>query len=212
MTTEKMNVHKALCELKILDDRIPKAINACKFVALKKVASKQVLSQGVEDFKETEKANLAKAMDLMRRREAIKRAVVLSNAITKVIVAGNEYTVAEAIELKNHGLDWKRKLRESLGYSIRMAEANLEATNAEAERKADAHVQGIANGKDIRAEEIKSIREGYLAGVLVEIVDTVPGGAKEMLKKLDDEINAFMVEVDSALSTSNALTELTIEY
>lgn len=28
MTTEKMNVHKALAELKILDDRIVKAINS----------------------------------------------------------------------------------------------------------------------------------------------------------------------------------------
>lgn len=212
MTTEKMNVHKALCELKILDSRIKGAISDCTFVGLKKVASKQVMNQSVEDFKKIEKANFDRVIDLIRRREAIKRAVVLSNAVTKVMVAGKEYTVAEAIEMKNHGMDGKRMLCNTLSHSLRMAEVNMESTNADAERKADAHVQSIANGKDIRSDEVKALREGYLAGVLVELVDTVPGGAKEALRNLEDEINGFMVEVDSALSTSNAITELTIEY
>lgn len=212
MTTEKMNVHKALCELKILESRINQAITDCKFVGLKKVASKQVLGMSVEDFKENEKANYDRVKDLIRRREAIKRAVVLSNAVTKVIVAGKEYTVAEAIEMKNHGMDWKTKLRDTMSHAIRIAGMNMTGTNDEAERKADVHVQSIANGKDIRAEEVKALREGYLAGVIVEIVDAIPGGAKEALRNLEDEISSFMVEVDSALSTSNAITELTIEY
>ena len=124
MTIEKMNVHKALCELKILDDRIGKAIAACKFVAVKKVASKLVKNQNVDDFKAAERANYDRVVDLIARREAIKRAVVLSNAMTKVTVGGIEYTVAEAIEMKNHGLDGKRKLRDSLSSAIRYAERN----------------------------------------------------------------------------------------
>ena len=212
MNTETMNVHKALCELKILDDRIPKAIKACTFVASKKVASKMVGNQTVEDFKHAEGSNYDRVCDLIRRREAIKRAVVLSNATTKVTVGGVEYTVAEAIELKNHGLDGKRILRDALSHQIRMIESAIETTNQLAEQKADNHVHGIAGGKDVKSEEIKAIRDGYLAGILVEMVDAVSGGAKELLKQLDDEINAFMVEVDSALSTSNALTNITVEY
>ena len=212
MTIEKMNVHKALCELKILDDRILKAITACKFVAVKKVASKMVDNKSVDDYKATERANYERVQDLIARREAIKRAVVLSNAITKVTIGGVEYTIAEAIEMKNHGLDGKRKLRDSLSSTIRYVESNVEMVNQEAERKADAHVVGIAGGKDVKAEETKAIREGYLAGIVVEMVDPLPGGAKEILKKLDDEINDFVVEVDAVLSTSNALTEITVEY
>lgn len=212
MTIEKMNVHKALCELKILDDRIGKAIAACKFVAVKKVASKLVENQNVDDFKAAERANYDRVVDLIARREAIKRAVVLSNAMTKVTVGGIEYTVAEAIEMKNHGLDGKRKLRDSLSSAIRYAERNVELVNQEAEHKADSHVIGIAGGKDVKAEETKAIRDGYLAGIIVELVDTLPGGAKDVLKKLDDEISDFVVEVDAVLSTSNALTEITVEY
>lgn len=212
MTTEKMNIHKALCELKILDDRIPKVIRDCEFVTTKKSASKMVGSQSVEEFKKSACASYNQVVDLIRRREAIKRAVVLSNATTKVMVGGVEYTVAEAIELKNHGLDGKKLLRHALSSQIELAESRIEIANQDAERKADVHVQGIAGGKDMKADEVKALRDGYLAGMVVEMVDPLPDGAEKLLKKLDDEINAFLVDVDSALSTSNALTEITVEY
>lgn len=212
MTKETMNVHKALCELKILDSRIDSVIRSSTFVATKKVASKMVGSQLVDGFKVTERGNYGSAMDLIRRREAIKRAVVLSNATTKVMIAGKEYTVAEAIELKNHGLDGKKKLRDRIAFALRGAENNAEMANSEAERKADLHVQGIAGGKDMKPEEIKAIRDGYMAGMIVEVVDAIPGGARETLKQLDEELNSFYVEVDSVLSTSNALTKIEIEY
>lgn len=212
MTNETMNVHKALCELKILDSRIDSVIRSSTFVATKKVASKMVGSQLVDGFKVTERGNYGSAMDLIRRREAIKRAVVLSNATTKVMIAGKEYTVAEAIELKNHGLDGKKKLRDRIAFALRGAENNAEMANSEAERKADLHVQGIAGGKDMKPEEIKAIRDGYMAGMIVEVVDAIPGGARETLKQLDEELNSFYVEVDSVLSTSNALTKIEIEY
>lgn len=212
MTTERMNVHKALCELKILDERIRKAIQECKIVEMKKVAANMVGSQNIEDFKATERANYDKAVDLMRRRTAIKRAVVLSNAVTKVVVCGEEYTVAEAIEMKNHGLEGKEALRNRIASRTTYVEGNAEIANNDAERRADLYMKDLVSGKDVKSEEIKTIRDGYLAGLLVEVVDPLPGGAKAILKKLSDEIDGFMVEVDSALSTSNALTEIEITY
>jgi len=44
----------------------------------------------------------------------------------------------------------------------------------------------------------------------MEIVD--PIGIRAEMERLEKEINDFTVEIDSALSVSNALTELTIEY
>lgn len=210
MTKETMNVHKALCELKILDDRIVKAIGACEFVGVKKVAAKLVGSQNVDDFKDDERSKYDRVLDLLRRREAIKSAVVLSNATTKVVVGGVEYTVAEAIELKNHGLDGKRKLLNAMSYASVNAERKFELTNAEAERKADAYVQSIASGKEAKGDEMKAVRDGYLAGLVVEVID--PLGVRDKMKVLEEEISEFMVEVDSALSTSNAVTEITVEY
>ena len=42
MTKETMNIHKALCELKILDDRINRAIDDCRYVGVTKIVSKRV--------------------------------------------------------------------------------------------------------------------------------------------------------------------------
>ena len=212
MTTERMNVHKALCELKILDERIRKVIMDCEVVGVKKVAANMVGSQTVEDFKIAQRAAYDKAVDLIRRRTAIKRAVVLSNAVTKVVVCGEEHTVAEAIEMKNHGMENKEALRNRIASRTRGAEDNAILANNDAERRADMYMKDLVGGKDVKSDEIKTIREGYLAGLLVEVIDPLPGGAKKILKDLSDEIDGFMVEVDSALSTSNALTEIEISY
>lgn len=48
MTTEKMNVHKALAELKILDDRIVKAINSAG--AFQTECNKEEINPDMEDL------------------------------------------------------------------------------------------------------------------------------------------------------------------
>lgn len=114
MTTEKMNVHKALAELKILDDRIIKAINSVEACISNKHSNTKVKGVDIKVYTGVMKSSYDKATDLIKRREAIKRAVVLSNAVTKVTVADKEYTVAEAIEMKNHGMDFKKLLKEKI--------------------------------------------------------------------------------------------------
>ena len=105
MTTEKMTVHKALAELKVIDSRISKAINEGAYVVANKHSNEKIHGKTINDFKEYMKSCHNKVTDLINRRNAIKRAVVLSNATTKIKVGNDEYTVAEAIEMKNHGME-----------------------------------------------------------------------------------------------------------
>ena len=99
MTTEKMTVHKALCELKTLDSRIQKCMQQNPFVFANKHANSKVAGVSVGDYCKEVQASYQSANDLIARRDAIKRAVTLSNATVKVTIGGKEYTVAEAIEL-----------------------------------------------------------------------------------------------------------------
>ena len=110
MNKETMNIHKALCELKILDDRISRAVDDCRYVGVTKIVSKRVGSQTVDEFCNSVKDGYKSAMDLIKRRQAIKTAVVKSNATTTVVIGGNTYTIAEAIEMKNHGLDGEKRM------------------------------------------------------------------------------------------------------
>ena len=103
MTTETMNIHQALVELKTLNKRIESAIREGEWVVANKHSNGKIGGIDLKDFVEEVKSRYQKVTDLIARAEAIKRAVVNSNAITKVTIAGKEYTVAEAIDMKNNG-------------------------------------------------------------------------------------------------------------
>ena len=60
------------------------------------------------------------------------------------------------------------------------------------------------------SDEIKKVRADFIAAQTMEIVD--PINITTELTVLEKEINDFVVEIDSALSVSNALTELEIAY
>ena len=60
------------------------------------------------------------------------------------------------------------------------------------------------------SDEIKKVRADFIAAQTMEIVD--PINITTELTTLEKEINDFVVEIDSALSVSNALTELEITY
>lgn len=100
MTTETMTIHKALCELKTLDSRIKKAIEGSVFVFANKHSNAKVPGKTISAYSDEVKSAYQSACDLVARRDAIKRAVTLSNATTKVTIGGQEYTIAEAIEMK----------------------------------------------------------------------------------------------------------------
>ena len=80
-TSEKMTVHKALAELKTMDDRISKAISSTTFVLAAKHSAEKINGVKVSDFKDKMRSGYQKVTDLIKRRDAMKRAVVLSNAV-----------------------------------------------------------------------------------------------------------------------------------
>ena len=108
MTTEKMTIHQALCELKVLNSRIRKAYTSKRMCFAKKNCDKIISGVPVEELSDTILRNYQSATDLIKRRDAIKRAVALSNATTQVQIGDNTFTVAEAIEMKDHSIPIKR--------------------------------------------------------------------------------------------------------
>ena len=102
MSTKEMTVHKALCELKTLGDRIDKKVRNTEFIVGNKHNNEKINDKTIVQWKKDTKAEYQSLMDLIKYRNALKQAVAMSNANTKVTVCGKEYTVAEAIELKNN--------------------------------------------------------------------------------------------------------------
>ena len=203
MVTETMSIHKALSELKILDGRI----------AANKHSNEKINGIPIEDFKKRVQGTYDRVTDLINRRKAIKKAVVLSNAKITVKIADVEYTVAEAIEMKNHGIEFESMLINTMDSQYKMAQAEVNRQNGNnLEERADQYVTAIYGQKDGKTAtaDIEKVRKDFIESNSYEIID--PINVPEKLEDLRMKIDAFMAEVDSALSVSNALTEITIEY
>lgn len=213
MTQERMTVHKALAELKLLDDRIEKAIKSTLYCVAKKHSDEKINGISLSEFEKQMQGGYDKAVSLIERRKAIKKAVVLSNAVTKVVVAGNEYTVAEAIEMKNHGIDFEKYLMECMLKQYNTAMAIIKNENGkDLEERADQYVTAIYGQKESKTNtaDIEKVKDDFLKSNQYELVD--PLKLLEKINNLEEVINNFMAEVDSALSVSNALTEIEITY
>ena len=213
MTTEKMTVHKALAEIKVMDNRINSAIYSGVYCLANKHSNEKVKGIAVEDYKKVMQGYYDKANDLIKRNEAIKKAVVLSNAVTKVKIGDNEYTVAEAIWMKNHGIDNKDELLVRLQQQYNKAQAEILKNNGEElDKRAEQYVIGIYGSKEGKAdtEAFEKTKKEFIKVNQYELLD--PIGVLKVIEDLEKEIDTFKAEVDAALSTSNAITEIEVTY
>ena len=217
MTKETMTIHKALAELKTIDDRIEKAIRDTTYVLAVKHSAEKINGKTVQNFRDDMRSGYQKVTDLIARRDAMKRAVVLSNATTKVKIGDTEYTVAEAIEMKNHGMEFRSALLRQMNVAYVTAQNELNRNGGEAlEKKAEQYVLAViaAQPKDskmsVDSEAMKALRKTYIDNNTYDLVD--PMDIAKVIENLDTEINEFNAEVDAALSVSNALTVIEFEY
>lgn len=216
-TVEKMTVHKALAELKTMDARITKAIHETPYVLAVKHSAEKINGVKVPDFQDQMRSGYQKVNDLIKRRDAMKRAIVLSNAITKVKIGDKEMTICEAIDAKNHSMEFKDMLLRSMTSAYTAAQNELVRNGGEAlEKKAEQYVLAViaAQPKDskmsVDSDAMKTLRQTYIDNNTYDLVD--PMNIAKVMEKLDAEINEFNAEVDAALSCSNALTVIEFEY
>ena len=96
-----ITITEALNELKLYDSKINKAITNAKLAGAAKKSADKIGVVTKDEFKEKAKSSYQSIVDLIENRNALKSAIVKSNAVTEVEIAGKKMTVAEAIERKN---------------------------------------------------------------------------------------------------------------
>lgn len=205
MEKEKMLVTKALNELKLLDSRIKREIDNSGFVAAAKTVEKKVTPSVSKDvYSAAAKASYQSVIDLIGRRARIKAAVVASNAVTEVTVNGEKMTVAEAIELKS-SIDYEIRLLRTLKKQYESARALSAQQNMFLEDRIDKYIESMLG------KEAKGKKEDYSEIILpirvaneYSLVD--PLNIEEKISTLENRIEGFQSEVDSALQVSNCIT------
>jgi molybdopterin synthase catalytic subunit len=210
MTVEIMSIQRGLAELKLLDKRINNAMSGAKLVGFK-IGEKPVTGyKDDEEFTSLAKAKLESITDLIKRRDAIKGAVVVANATTPVKVGSETLTIATAIERK-----------ESIGYVVNLLNLvrNQYTVNlVDFQRKEDAfkanldrHLETLY-GKEGKAKglENKEALKPFLDLNEPHFVD--PLNLKKVIDELQEQVDVFKSEVDFALSEINVKTEITVQY
>ena len=207
----KYSIHRCLAELKTLDSRIKKATDK-KFIGCKKLSAKKEAKTNLapNDFEKEVIGNYDSVIALIRRRNKIKEAVVNSNATTMVEIGGKIYTVASAIERKE-SIEYEKNLliELKLQYNNVLATVNNlnDKVEEQLEKKIDAMVGAENASKNV--ELVESFSKQYMELNAYEVLDYL--NLKELIDKLEKEIDDFETEVDFKLSTSNSITEVEIE-
>lgn len=222
MTTEPMTIHEALSELKMLDKRIRGKITKTSFVVTHKAAVKKIDGKTIEEISDSIKSDYSSICDLLRRRVAIKNAVVLSNAgagdnVTRDInIDGKDYTLAEIIDMKNCVLllvetllNFMTKCKNSKDSDLLYNERGLQEDADEyAVRYASNYVS--KNDKSTDDATLQRCKESFKADHTVEVIDPLKIDTKvEAISKWIDE---FTSKVDGKVSVHNATTTITVEY
>lgn len=208
----EMTITKALSEIKLLEARLKKQQQNFSFVSFKKHSQDKLFltSTKADEFNELVKARYQSIKDLIKRRNQIKQAVVISNAKTKLNIANKEYTVAEAIERKS-SISIEKELLGKLKQDYTNALKKIEKTNEILENELSVLLETLAGGenkKETNENNLKLI-ETRRTNESLELVD--PLKIENEINILETEIDNFEAEVDQALSISNATTIISIQ-
>jgi len=204
-----MSITQGLAELKLLDKRITKSLGyGVEWTQLRSKAKKV----DEVDLKKTVQSEYQSYMDLVKRRDVIKRAIVLSNAQTQVIIGTGPKkwsgTVAEAIEHKS-SLKYKKNLLDKMVRNVDTVDDEYKEAMEALEKRLDGLLTSEL-GKDVKTnpDTITALRNSFMETNKVEIVD--PMNIKKMAKDLEEEIDAFESNVDWVLSEANGKTMITV--
>jgi len=205
-TVEELTVTKALRELKMSDKRITKAISELDTIM---VSVGAVKDEDKKDFSQKAINTLDKVKALIKRRDAIKRAVVLSNARKEVTVAGSTMTVAEAIERKT-SLDYELQVLMKLSSNMNDANQKEQKALDTAESRIESLLSSLYGRDKVSAKEAQEHADTLKKQF--EVVRYDPLDTYDVYTTMTKVIDDFQSEVDDVLAVANATTTITIRY
>lgn len=208
MTT--MSITRALTRAKTIEKQLARLVESQFVVTLMKREVDDVTDVFKDNLKMT-KSNFDQFNDLFAELNNIKAAVRKSNEVTKVVIGGEELSVADALVYKNT-IVYRNNFLDRITRENRNAESRVEQSKINADTKFASVRENL-----IKNSQGQDVSEDYLKTVLTEeerrlkkaIVEVKVSGIKDVNDYIEAErkrIDTFIEEVDYVLSESNATT------
>jgi len=202
--TSSISIAQALSELKLLRRRMDNALAGEHFIMLKRKRD----NVDAVRFATEATAAYQSFTDLFSRYNAMKAAIVQSNAVTEVTIAGTKYTVAAAVERKRT-IDIEKSLLETMRRQHTAVQREFEEHRKAEQIRVERLLQAEL-GKDTKTnvDTVTSLMETFLAQNSAEILD--PLGLAARIAALSKSIEEFETKVDWVLSESNGRTMISV--
>ena len=199
-----ISVTQALSELKLVRKRIDNVVDGVEFTRLKK--ANDMLD--VTKFSSKATAAHQSFTDLLARYNALKAAIVKSNANTQVTIAGIDYTIAEAVERKRT-IEFERNLLMRFQHQFTRVKEEFEAHQLNEQARVDRLLTTeLAKDAKTNVEVIQQLTATFLAQNKATIVD--PLNLADLIRTMTESIENFETKVDYILSESNGRTMLAL--
>lgn len=208
MTT--MSITRALTRAKTIEKQLARLVESQFVVTLMKREVDDVTDAYQDNLKMT-KSNFDQFNDLFAELNNIKAAVRKSNEVTKVVIGGEELTVADALVYKNT-IVYRNNFLDRITRENRNAESRVEQSKINADTKfASVRENLIKNsqGQDVSEDYLKTVlteEERRLKKAIVEVKVSGINNVNEYIEAERKRIGTFIEEVDYVLSESNATT------
>ena len=206
MAVVNMSVHRGLSELKLYANKIA-SLNSGTFVLANKQSNKTIGGKSIEDVNNLIKGNFDSMAALIENRKRIKDAIVKSNAMTEVTIAGRVMTVAEAIERKA-SIEFERNFLRILQNQFSQQNNIVEQQNLQLPTKLESFLQStLGEKRDVAT--VKDLTKTFEDNNKYVLID--PNHIQDYIQKLEKNIDEFVSQVDYTLSESNATTFFDVE-
>lgn len=208
----EMTVQRALNELKIIDERLSKRLTEFVVVGTKKVSEARVVEtrESIVEFENRAKGVLDSVDGLLKRQQELKHAIMTSNATTKIEVAGKTYSVMTAIDRKRT-IEKEKLVVKYMRDALIRAEYKVSQENDKMESYIQRQTNDMAGG-DLSSKKddyIIAFEKSYREQNSWDLVD--PLKLRDLIEQREQEISMFELEIDTALTVSNAITKIEIE-
>lgn len=208
MTT--MSITRALTRAKTIEKQLTRLVESQYVVTLMKREVDDVTDVYQDNLKMTQ-SNFDQFNDLFAELNNIKAAVRKSNEVTKVVIGGEELSVADALVYKNT-IVYRNNFLDRITRENRNAESRVEQSKINADNKfASVRENLIKNsqGQDVSEDYLKTVlteEERRLKKAIVEVKVSGINNVNEYIEAERKRIDTFIEEVDYVLSESNATT------
>ena len=208
----EMTVQRALNELKIIDERLSKRLTEFVVVGTKKVSEARVVEtrESIVEFENRAKGVLDSVDGLLKRQQELKHAIMTSNATTMIEVAGKTYSVMTAIDRKRT-IEKEKLVVKYMRDALIRAEYKVSQENDKMESYIQRQTNAMAGG-DLSSKKddyIIAFEKSYREQNSWDLVD--PLKIRDLIEQREQEISMFELEIDTALTVSNAITKIEIE-